>query len=93
MATEVKGGERSSGEGGTRKKGMASGGGSLEEVFTGPWDPLSKRDNPFDLEGRDEETLPLTDTGLDSPDYEDTNPFVKGPWLQPIFARLMDTLV
>ena len=78
-----------------RETGMASGGGSLEEVFTGPWDPYMEGNDPFDLEGmketnprltrwyleegRDEETLPLTDVGADNRDREDTNPFVKGP--------------
>ena len=79
---------------------MASGGDSTEEVFTRPWASLSERDDPFDLEGRDEKTLPLIDTGLDSPDFEDTNPFVKGPWyesgynpfLQDVWMPLLDPL-
>ena len=62
---------------------MTSGGGSLEEVFTGLWVPFKEEDNPFGLEGRDEETLPLIDTGLDSPDLEDTNPFTK--WNESVF--------
>ena len=98
MAEAIKGGEGSGGEGRAGKESMASGGGSPEEVFTRPWDPFSKGTDPFDLEGRDEETLPLIDTTWD---HDDTNPFVKGPWyesgynpfLQDLWTPSFDPLV
>ena len=47
---------------------MASGEGSPEEVFTGPWDPYAEGTDPFDHEGGDKETLPLIEVGSDNKD-------------------------
>ena len=66
MEQAFEGEKRESRERGEGKESMASGGGSPEEVFTRPWDPFTEGTDPVDLEGRDEEILPLIDTGLET---------------------------
>ena len=71
---------------------MTSGGGSPEEVFTGPWDPYAEGTDLFDHERGDEETLPLIEVDIDTKDQGETNPFSKGPWYDPSYNPLLQDL-
>ena len=57
---------------------MATGGSPVERVPVRPWAPLQGEDDPYDPEGRDEETIPLLDPGTDTLDLDGSNPFTKG---------------
>ena len=80
MVLEIERGEGSCGERRKGEKSMEAGGSLMERVLARPWALLSRDEDPFDPEGRDEETIPLIDPGMDSLDLDDNNPFTKGPW-------------
>ena len=80
MAPEIEGREGSCGERRKGEKSMEAGGSPSERVLARPWAPLRRDEDPFDPEGRDEETIPRIDPGMDSLQLADNNSFTEGPW-------------
>ena len=58
---------------------MASGGSPEEGIPDGPWAPLRGEEDPYESEGRDEETTPLLNPEAGAAEMESSNPFAKGP--------------